>query len=336
MNGEMNLHSSIAESMKVVRYVDVEDMDESNIKELFLRIRDLFAQAQVEINRNQITSALSIYQQVGRLVDINPSKLAVNQDIPDSKPIQIGVLGKFSLSVDGVDPTLSFSSVSRPLELLKCLIALGGYQVNKYRIVSCLWPNSSGSDANNVFSTTLCRLREMLGYKQSIILKSGQVSINSDLANVDAWQLEKELDQIDDLYKFNHNNIDEYLQLYRKVKNSYRGDFLGEGFAYDWSIAFSEKLRRRMLNMYSNSGKYFMQHGKTDIASDCYEESILLDPLCESTYQHLIKVYLSQKKYSEAAHVYQECRKKLSQVLGVTPSQDTIKLYKNIQEFMKS
>jgi two-component SAPR family response regulator len=80
--------------------------------------------------------------------------------------------------------------------------------------------------------------------------------------------------------------------------------------------------------MYKCIGNYYLNHNDPGNAIDCFSKGLDIDPLSESFYQELIKSYCAQRKYAEAAAVYQQCRKQLSMAFGVSPSPETIRLFK--------
>lgn len=245
-------------------------------------------------------------------------------------PICVHMLGRFSIEIDGSDKISQRKSSPRPLELLKCIIAFGARQVSQYRVMESLWPEMSGDDAMNVFSSTLCRLRKILGYKDAVKLKSGQLTINPEYIWVDIWHLERQLSRLESNLKTNQKDIDTMRCLFDEIQHAYRGPFLGEGNDYIWSMSYKEKLCQRLMNMYTHMGRYWSQHKMYDKAALCFEQGLQMDPLQESYYRNLMKTYEQQGRIADAAAVYQQCRKQLSSVLGVSPGSETISIFKSL------
>ncbi|HTP66688.1 MAG TPA: AAA family ATPase, partial [Geobacteraceae bacterium] len=93
-------------------------------------------------------------------------------------PVKIYVLGKFELVLDGKPLSFTGKMPKRPLLLLKMLIALGGEGVREEQLTDLLWPEADGDRAHSVFTTTLSRLRRLIGFAEAIEIHSGKVSIN--------------------------------------------------------------------------------------------------------------------------------------------------------------
>ena len=93
-------------------------------------------------------------------------------------PMKVYTLGQFDVFCDDKSLCSSRKVQHKPLELLKCLCAFGGYSVNQDRISKVLWPEAKGDAAERKLNTTLDRLRELLqqerafGWKTVIYLWS--------------------------------------------------------------------------------------------------------------------------------------------------------------------
>jgi len=66
----------------------------------------------------------------------------------------------------------------RPLELLKLLIAYGGEQVSESKVTDALWPRIDGDSAHRSFTSTLHRLRKLLGADSAVTLHEGRLSLD--------------------------------------------------------------------------------------------------------------------------------------------------------------
>ena len=103
---------------------------------------------------------------------------------------RIYALGGFEL-IKG-DTPLRFSGKvqKKPLEMLKALIAFGGKDVTEDQLTEALWPDAEGDVAHTSFSTTLHRLRQLLGGEKILGLQEGRVSLDRSSCWVDVWAFE--------------------------------------------------------------------------------------------------------------------------------------------------
>ena len=79
----------------------------------------------------------------------------------------------------------------RPLELLKLLIAYGGEQVSESRVTDALWPRIDGDSAHRSFTSTLHRLRKLLGEDRAVTLHEGRLSLDRRYFWLDTWAFEQ-------------------------------------------------------------------------------------------------------------------------------------------------
>jgi len=70
---------------------------------------------------------------------------------------------EFRVLREGQRITFAGKAQRRPLELLQALIAFGGKQVPEQVLCEALWPDSDGDSAHQALSTTLHRLRKLIG-----------------------------------------------------------------------------------------------------------------------------------------------------------------------------
>ena len=80
-------------------------------------------------------------------------------------PVKIRTLGRFELFKNGNPFNFPGKAQKKPLLLLKALIALGGKDVDEERLTDILWPEADGDQAYSALTTTLSRLRQLMGEK---------------------------------------------------------------------------------------------------------------------------------------------------------------------------
>jgi len=249
------------------------------------------------------------------------------QGLDQAELIKIYTLGRFSIQT-GVDSNLATHRKSKPLDLLKAVIAHGGRQVSCEKIMGALWPHAEGDTARRNFDTTLHRLRKLLKNDRAITLNNGLLTLDSSYVWVDAWAFDRLAGQILKQAKQARSDTSELVQQQRELLEYYRGPFLGQEFERPWSLGYRERLHQRMVRALSQLGGYWINQKMWEVAVACFEYGINTDPLLEGFYQKLMALYLRLSRHADAANTYQRCRKALAFNLGVTPSPDTVALYK--------
>jgi predicted negative regulator of RcsB-dependent stress response len=173
---------------------------------------------------------------------IRTRELAPPPDAPASWPwaCRIDVLGGFHVEFDGKRLARDrVKTSSKPLELLRAIVALGGREVDVDHLVALLWPGKGRVGARTAFNVTLLRLRRLLRLDNLITMADNVVSINGHLVRVDRWVLEAALAAAE---RAAHDRHDAALNA---VVESYAGPLLPDEAA-PWVVAERRRLRLRV------------------------------------------------------------------------------------------
>jgi pentatricopeptide repeat protein len=220
----------------------------------------------------------------------------------------------------------------KPLLLLKAIIALGGRDVDEERLTDILWPEADGDQAYTALTTTLSRLRQLLGEKV-LEVRAGRVSLNPRYCWLDVWAFEDLAHKAEDSWKEGHSgdgNV-KVLPLMGKAVDLYRGPFLAEeGSEYFWAMPLRERLRNRFLVLIEKLGRSLEQEKQLGQAIVLYQKGLEVDNLAEELYRRLMACYGSLGEIVKAVQVYRQLKTALSSVLGVEPSPKTEALYRTL------
>jgi DNA-binding SARP family transcriptional activator len=162
----------------------------------------------------------------------------------------------------------------RPLELLKLLVAYGGEQVSESKITDALWPRIDGDSAHRSFTSTLHRLRKLLGEDRAVTLHEGRLSLDRRYFWLDTWafeQLAAELESVDD-----PQNIE---RLADRLLAVYRGGFMADDVDAAWMIQARERLRARFSRALARIHRLWRERGEEDRARALVEKCLEIDPL---------------------------------------------------------
>ncbi len=267
-------------------------------------------------------------------------------------PYRISVMGAFRVVKDDQPLRLPARTPKKPLELLKALIALGGSEVAEERIADALWPDATGDAAHSAFTTTLQRLRRLLGGERVVTVQEGRVTLDRRFVWVDAWAFEQMLEEALRISDFGVRNgklplpageragmrgrseirdlrSEMMLRLERALK-LYTGHVLSADGDKPWSVSMRERLRSKYLRAVAALGGIHEQAGAYAKAVAVYERGLDVDDLAEEFYQRLMACYQRMGRRSEAVRAYERCRKTLQAALGVQPGSATEALYRSI------
>ncbi len=246
-------------------------------------------------------------------------------------PIKVFTLGRFGMLKDNKLIQHSRKAKQKPLSMLKAIIASGGRDVKEEHLTDLLWPEAEGDAAHSAFTTTISRLRQMLGSDEAVKCKEGRVTLDPCYCWIDAWALERILGQVDASWNegLKGDDLTQTIQLAEKATKLYTGTFMA-GETGLWMISYRERLRSKFLRNVERLGNHWEQLGELHKAVECYQKGLEVDNLAEELYQCLMKCYQQMGRRTEIIEVYRRCKKNLSATLGIEPSPTTKAVYKEL------
>ena len=236
--------------------------------------------------------------------------------------LRIRVLGGFELTRDGEPMRFTGKAQQRPLDLLKLIASLGGKDVDAESLTATLWPDADGAAAKSSFDSALFRLRKLLDVDNSIELASGNVSLARRLVWTDVWALDAALDNAS-------SGGDPPARSARRLLDAYPGPLLG-GEESPWIVKPRDALRARFVRALMHLGDQLERAGDWASAIDVYRRGLEADNLAESFYRGLMRALAATGDHAEALNAFRRCRELLSIVLGMKPSAETDRLYREI------
>jgi ATP/maltotriose-dependent transcriptional regulator MalT len=196
-------------------------------------------------------------------------------DVPDWPwHIRVQALGGFRLLRHG-EPLAAASGKAqrRPLELLKVLIAHGGERVAEELITDAMWPRIDGDSAHRSFTSTLHRLRKLLGEDRALVLHEGKLSLDARYLWTDVWALERLFAEIDAAVQSGRAAPAEVERLGARLLELYRGPFLANEAEEPWSLRPRERLRSRFVRALGQLVAYWEAAGQPERARAARERA---------------------------------------------------------------
>ena len=200
-------------------------------------------------------------------------------------------------------------------------------------VASAHWPNCTTVESKKYLRTALWQLRKELntnlGIGDALQVDAAFVRLNT---GTQVWL---------DVAEFERAHVcvggipperlhDGHLAMMRAAVDLYTGDLL-PNFYDDWCLSERERLHNvYMLLLDKLLARCEIEH---DCPSGRRYGPLLLrcDPVCELTYQRLMRLYDTTGDRAEALAVYERCARTLQQHLGVQPSKVTTQLYQQIR-----
>jgi DNA-binding SARP family transcriptional activator/tetratricopeptide (TPR) repeat protein len=239
------------------------------------------------------------------------------------RAVEVVTLGRFEVAGPGA---VADAGGGRPLTLLKLLIALGGRTVPAAQVSDALWPDADGHAAHRALITNLQRLRKLIG-TDAVALQGGQLSLDTERCRVDALHLPRHLDGIAAA-----SEPQSLLRHAGEVLGLYRGRFLPGEFDPPEIISTRTRLHARVVHGIVAAGERLIRHGRIEDAIELLREGLGIDDRAEALYRPLLRAYAQSARWSDGIEAYARCRDALREFHGVSPSPETVQLYRTCME----
>ncbi|MBI3563420.1 MAG: hypothetical protein HY080_17085 [Gammaproteobacteria bacterium] len=244
--------------------------------------------------------------------------------------VSIYTLGHFEVLVEGVPLRFARKVQKRPLELLKLLVAMGGYHVSMDTLGEKLWPEADGDALHINFNTTLHRLRKLIG-AETVRVKHSLVTLDKAICWTDLWELEQILSQLESMVVQPLPAAQALCDVLEQAAYLYRGPFLCNEADRPWSMSPRDRLQHRWQMVLHGAIAALGGAKHCDLASLWLERALEYFPINEAFYRGYIACLAQQGRRAEAINMYQRCCRVLQEQLQLEPSIQTHNLYQEIK-----
>jgi DNA-binding SARP family transcriptional activator len=124
--------------------------------------------------------------------------------------------------------------------------------------------------------------------------------------------------------------LSQAMAAYGIAEGLYQSDFLEEDIYEDWPSLQREHIRNLYLDVVDRLSEYYVRRGEYTAAIALCQKVLTQDDCCEEAHRRLMRCYLAQGQRHLAVRQYQTCVQALNEELGLTPSEETVALYRRI------
>ncbi len=244
-------------------------------------------------------------------------------------PVQIRAFGRFEILRDGKPVGFFAKLQGKPMELLKALVGFGGDDIQEAKLAESIWPRIDGDYAQRSLTTTLHRLRKLLGLGQAVALRNGRLALDPRICWLDLRAFEEVTRNIDSCLKSATSPVSAECvnELRERLLGLYRGPFMASEDDHPRYVGLRERLRNKFERCVGELGRYFEGIGEWEQAIDCYIRSLEADELAEAFYRRLMLCYTEIGRQAEAVDVYNTCKRIFNAELNIEPSPETKAVY---------
>ena len=153
------------------------------------------------------------------------------------------------------------------------LIAYGGEQVSESRVTDALWPRIDGDSAHRSFTSTLHRLRKLLGEDRAVVLREGKLSLDRRYFWVDVWAFDALAARAEASADAAQAN-----EIAERMLALHRGPFLAGEDDAPWCLQTRERVRSRLARTMQRVLRHWQDKGESERARGCYDKYVEADP----------------------------------------------------------
>ena len=241
-----------------------------------------------------------------------------------SPALQIRLFGGLALSLDGV--ALTPSDSGRTARLLAYLLVHRQTPVAREQLAFLLWPDSSESQARTNLRHVLHTLRRTLPDADRYLAITAHTlqwrpdaPYWLDVAAFNALAAAAETRAAED----------DDLATLQDAITIYTGDLL-DGWYDDWVLAERERLHQQYQKLLTQLIACLEEGGDLVEAMRHAERLLQQDPLNESSYRLLMRLYAAHGDRARAVRIYHVCVTTLQRELDVEPSPTTRSAYESL------
>ena len=243
---------------------------------------------------------------------------ASDDDYASAEFIDIGVLGGFSVSVDGRLVTgLPVGS-----QRLLVFLALNDRTVSRAAVAAAMWPDVTAEHAGVSLRSALARL-DGLG-SEAIVAESAALSL-TDIVHVDYVEARA----------LAHRLLDSDTPIFDGDLASAAIATLSRELLPDWFdgwiIAESEEWRHLRASAGEALAYRLLSAGRFAEAGTAARAAIRVDPLRETPYSTLVRIHLADGNQSDALQVFETYRGVLRDALDLEPTEQLTGLVSGLQ-----
>jgi DNA-binding SARP family transcriptional activator len=200
-------------------------------------------------------------------------------------------------------------------------------------LMSLQWPDHSHNSARNNLNVALYSLRntlEGLGHgAQPVLYRDGCYSLNPELT----WWIDRNefLAAVDDAQQAHRERRPEQvIGAYRKAIGLYRGPLFEDDGDGEWYLPEQRRLQDLYGRALDGIAEIHFRLGELADAQRFGQLALGHDPCSESSHRLLMRCYASQHQQQLVGRQYRVCVDALRDELGVTPSDETVKLFREL------
>lgn len=243
--------------------------------------------------------------------------------------LQVRMLGTFSVTLNGESIDDNENRSRKVWLLLAYMIYRRRDVVTQEELFNLLWNGEQGStNPANALKTIFYRVRSTLNQlypdvgHNLIVRRGGNYAWNRE-ANV-----RLDIEEFEALYQKGQQEEEKRLDCYRRAVELYRGDFLEKISSESWVSPIAVHFHNCYVRLTLELLSLLERHALWEEAVELCRRAMAVEPYHEILCRHWMNALLQLGRHKEAIAVFESVSQRLSDDLGVMPSEQLLSLYR--------
>jgi DNA-binding SARP family transcriptional activator len=256
----------------------------------------------------------------------------VKDAVPDAPSLVVYCLGPFLVYQDE-RPVEDWPS-SKGQCIFKYLVTHRERPVAKEVLMELFWPGAHPDAARNNLNVAIYGLRQALRNVRPsfshVLFQDDCYLLNPDLQIwVDCEAFAEHLKTARALEQRGEGVA--AMRQYGAAEALYQGEFLEEDRYEDWLIPQRQRLQDDYLSLLDCLSRYYLDQGDYAACTALCDKMLALEPCCEEAHRRLMRCYSREGPHYLALRQYHLCAETLQREFDVSPTDETLALYRRIR-----
>ncbi len=245
---------------------------------------------------------------------------------------KIITLGNFRILQDNMDLTNKFNNCLKIWELFKYLLTYRDELIPPEKIISSIWPGADYADPKRTLRALIFRLRRTLNWENDKNNSSIVVYSHGCYKLETKHQCKIDVDEFEEsfhsAYKISSEDTSKAIELFGKVIDMYKGEYLSETCGHDWLIPVRNHYRRIFLQSVYQICDLLKEEKRYQETLDACEKALKYEMFEEAVHFRYIEALAGSGKIKQAKNHFEYVSEVFKRELGVNPSRELQEFYR--------
>lgn len=247
----------------------------------------------------------------------------------------VQLFGGLEITIDGRSVRERDWRKKKSRLLFAMLVARQGQDVPREQVFDHLWPDLDHERAKNNFYVVWSMVKAALMGQGASKGPCPYIESGRGRCRIVREAVRSDIDEIEDALALarqaeNDGELRRAVAAYERVRVLYRGELLPGDLYDDWFAALRDHYRYRFIDAMARAAELLLDLGEPIEAVSYARRGLVVDKSREDLYQLALRGHIAAGQRSPAIELFIQCKRQLSDELGLDPSEETLRLYSDV------